>query len=391
MQESRIYLDHNASSPLINEARDAVLRALEFPGNPSSVHSEGRVARSVLDEARAAVASLVGAHAHGVVFTSGATEAAATCLTPHWQRGGQPLRLSRLAVLETDHPCLLQGGRFETDEVTRLPVSADGVVSLGALNQWLEAGEPGLVALCSANSETGVLQPVEEIGACVRASGSLFVCDCVQLAGRMPIDMATLSADAAIVSAHKMGGPKGIGAFVLRNEGLRPAPLLTGGAQEKRQRAGTEALPLIAGFGAASHMARDRAMDGAKLLHHRERIESRLTAVLPGLSIVGEGAARLPQTLAFHHPALRGETVQIAMDLAGFAVSSGSACSSGKVESSHVLRAMQAAGASIDAAKGAVRVSFDHRTTELEIDRFLSAFAAYAARTIPADPPRKVA
>lgn len=390
MRETRLYLDHNASAPLLAEARDAIVAALGVEGNASSVHMEGRAAKALLARARGDVAALVGAEPDGVVFTSGATEAASTCLTPLWAKDGRDAHVSRLAVLDTDHPCIREGGRFAPDGVTRLPVTADGVVRLDALDAWLAAG-PGVVAFCGANSETGVLQPAREIVQRCREAGAIVICDAVQMAGRVALDIRALGADVLILSAHKLGGPRGIGAFVLGSTALRPAPLLTGGAQETRQRAGTEATALIAGFGAAARLAANVEADGARLRTLRDRLEGGILALSREFQILGVGAERLPQTAMFHHLALRAETAQIAMDLAGIAISAGSACSSGKVGGSTVLEAMARGGAPVDPAMGALRVSFGRETDEAAVDRFLQAFGVFWIRTAGAEAARRVA
>lgn len=387
----RVYLDHNASAPLLQPARDAIVSALGVSGNPSSVHTEGRAARSIVAKARSEVAALAGAEGEAVVFTSGATEAASTCLTPQWMRDGQSLVLPRLAVIDTDHPCIREGGRFASEDITRLPVQPDGTLRLDALDAWLAAGPPGLMAFCEANSETGVVQPTEAIVERCRTAGAIVVCDSVQMAGRMPLEALRRGADAMILSAHKIGGPKGIGAFILGSPTMRPIPLLTGGAQETRQRAGTEAVPLIAGFGAAAGAVRDEAVRPADMLALRRQLETGLLALAPEFLILGAEAPRLPQTVMFHHSALRAETAQIAMDLAGFAVSAGSACSSGKIGGSTVLEALARGGAAIDPSQGGVRVSFGRETTAAEIDRFLAAFASFWARQAGAAPVRQVA
>ncbi|WP_416358462.1 cysteine desulfurase family protein [Aureimonas phyllosphaerae] len=387
----RVYLDHNASAPLLQPARDAIVAALGVFGNPSSVHTEGRTARSIVAKARSEVAALAGAEGEAVVFTSGATEAASTCLTPHWMRDGQSLLFPRLAVIDTDHPCIREGGRFAFADVTRLPVRSDGTLRLDALDAWLAAGSPGLMAFCEANSETGVVQPTEAIVERCRTAGAVVVCDSVQAAGRMPLEALRRGADAMILSAHKIGGPKGIGAFILGSPTMRPAPLLTGGAQETRQRAGTEAVPLIAGFGAAAGAVRDEAARPADLLAMRQQLETGLLALAPEFIVLGAEAPRLPQTVMIHHPALRAETAQIAMDLAGFAVSAGSACSSGKIGGSTVLEAMARGGAAIDPSQGGIRVSFGRETGAAEIDRFLAAFASFWARQAGAALVRQVA
>ncbi|WP_061935522.1 cysteine desulfurase family protein [Aureimonas sp. AU22] len=391
MRETRLYLDHNASAPLLDEARDALISALAISGNPSSVHSEGRAARALLARARADVATLVGAEADAVVFTSGATEAAVTCLTPHWTESGRDVVHPRLAVIDTDHPCIREGGRFPSADVTRLPVDATGVVRLDALELWLAEQRPGIVAFCAANSETGVLQPVREIVERAHAACAIVVCDSVQVAGRLPVDALALGADAVIVSAHKIGGPKGIGAFALRTTALRPAPLLTGGAQETRQRAGTEATALVAAFGAAAREALAKTGQREAMLMLRDHLERGITALSPEFSILGKGAERLPQTVMFHHPDRRAETVQIAMDLAGIAVSAGSACSSGKIGGSFVLEAMARGGADVEPSMGGLRVSFGAETDAAAINRFLAAFSVHWARTVPNARERHVA
>ena len=368
----RIYLDYNASAPLLPEARDAFVRALDLVGNPSSVHAEGRAARAALARARAQVAGLVGGDTAGVVFTSGASEAASTCLTPNWQVSGASHRLSRLAVLNTDHPCIREGGRFPADSITRLGVDRDGIVDLAQLKHWAAGGE-GLLALTVANSETGTIQPVKHIAAICREQGVRLVLDAVQMAGRLPMDGMLALADAVILSGHKIGAPKGVGAFVLSDETVRPEPLVTGGAQETRQRAGTEALPNIVAFGAGAEAAATRVHRSADLLELRRYLLERVGQLSPAL-VLGPAGSTLPQTVAIHHPRLRAETVQIALDLQGVAVSAGSACSSGKLGPSHVLAALKAGGAAVEPDAGAIRVSFGLETTRADLDAFASAF-----------------
>ncbi|MBB4000374.1 cysteine desulfurase family protein [Aureimonas pseudogalii] len=377
---ARTYLDYNASAPLLPAAREALVAALERPGNPSSVHGEGRAVRHLLERARANVATLVDAVAEGVVFTSGATEAAVTCLTPHWQRGDDIIPVARLAVLDTDHPCLREGGRFDPNSVTRLPVDSHGVVVLQALRTWLAAGPPGLLAFSLANSETGVIQPALEMIAAAREAETLVVVDAVQAVGRIPVSARDLAADALILSAHKIGGPTGTGAFVLASPERRPFPLLTGGAQETRQRAGTEAVASIAAFGAAAAAAGEGFNDAPRLEACRLRLEAAVCAAAPGMILIGGGAPRLPQTIAFQHSEMRAETLQIALDLEGFAVSAGSACSSGKVGSSHVLEAMAKAGAPLRPELGSLRVSFGAATTDEMLQRFSDVLCRQLAR-----------
>ncbi|KHJ54270.1 hypothetical protein LA66_12460 [Aureimonas altamirensis] len=379
----RIYFDHNATSVVLPAARQAVLDALDMPGNPSSIHAEGRAAKAVLEKARDAVAALCGVAPDGVVFTSGATEAATTALSPLWLKDGHEWRAQALAILETDHPCLRGGGRFGADEVTRLPVDASGVVRLDAFSEWLDAldGRPAILAVSWANGESGVIQPLAEMRAALAGHDVLLVADAVQLAGRRPLALREAGIDAAVLSAHKFGGPKGIGALVLADENTRPYALFTGGGQERGRRGGTESLPLIAGFGAAALNAGSTAGDGWPHVRAlRDALETVLKDMAPGISIMGAGADRLPNTISFTHPAMRAETAQIAFDLQGIAVSAGSACSSGKVGASHVLRAMAQAGYPADPALGALRVSLGPDATQADIDQFINVARRVLAR-----------
>ena len=379
----RIYLDHNATSVILPAARQAVLDAMDIPGNPSSVHAEGRAAKSVLEKARDAVAALCGVSPDGVVFTSGATEAASTALSPLWLKDGAEWRAEALAVLETDHPCLRGGGRFDADKVTRLPVDAEGVVLMDALAEWLDAlaGRPAILAVSWANGESGVIQPLARIRAALDGHDVRLVADAVQLAGRRPLELRKAGIDAAVLSAHKFGGPKGVGALVLGDENTRPFALFTGGGQERGRRGGTESLPLIAGFGAAALNAASGA--GAGWPHVRalrDELEAVLREMAPEISIMGAGADRLPNTISFTHPAMRAETVQIAFDLQGIAVSAGSACSSGKVGASNVLKVMAQAGYPADPALGALRISLGPDATRADIEEFITVARRVLAR-----------
>ena len=335
----RTYLDWNATAPLRLEAREAVIAALETVGNPSSVHAEGRAARHLIDEARRRVAVLVGAEPANVMFTSGGTEANATALSP---RG----RDDMLLVSAIEHPSVLAGGRFAADHVVQAPVGSEGVIDLAALERQLAgAGGEGrrvLVSLMHANNETGVVQPIAAAAAIVHAAGGLLHVDAVQTAGRIACDINQLQADLLTVSGHKLGGPKGVGALVRRSDAIAwPEPLIRGGGQERGTRAGTENVAAIAGFGAAAAAAgRDLAAEGRRLIALRDRLEAKLKAELPPTVIFGAAADRLPNTTLFTVPGLKAETAVIAFDLEGVAVSSGAACSSGKVKASHVLAAM---------------------------------------------------
>lgn len=379
MADPRAYLDYNASAPLLPAARAAMLAALDGVGNASSVHGEGRAARRLVEEARADVAALVGGRPEHVVFTSGATEAATTLLTPDWRMGRSPLRMSRLYVSTADHPCILSGGRFPAEQVSRIGVDGNGVIDLVALETVLAAHDKSdglpLVAVHAANNETGVVQPLAAIAGIVKVAGGVLVVDAVQAAGRIPLDITGACGDFLISSAHKIGGPKGIGAFVGKSDLMMPAPLVTGGGQEKGFRAGTENLSGIAGFGAAARHAAS-ALAGIEAVRvKRDRIEAAIVNAVPDTQIFGAAAERLANTVFFAVPGIKAETAQIAFDLAGIAVSAGSACSSGKVGPSHVLKAM-----GVSQTEGGLRVSIGEATTAAEIERFAAVLARLAAR-----------
>lgn len=372
MMADRIYLDHNATSPVRPEAARAVARALIAGGNPSSVHSEGRKARAILEKAREAVAALVGGEAKNVTFTSSATEALNLALTPGL-KAGKDQRPWRLFISAIEHPAVLNGHGFAADAVTILPVSQQGLVDLKILSEALDSDVQSrpLLALQLANNETGVIQPVREAADIVHAHGGLVVCDAVQAAGRIPVDMKTLGADLVALSAHKLGGPSGCGALIRVSDAIAVEPATRGGGQEKGARAGTENLSGAAGFAAAADAAQAAINEeAARLTSLRERLEAGLKSFAPGTVIFGAGAQRLPNTVSFAFEGASAETSLITLDLAGFAVSSGSACSSGKVKASHVLEAM---GVAPDIAKGMLRVSFGWTTRESDIDQFLEA------------------
>lgn len=379
MAGRRAYLDYNASAPLLAAARAAMIAALDTAANPSSAHAEGRAARRLIENARRDVAALVNASAQHVVFTSGATEAASTLLTPDWQMGRGTVRMSRLYVCEADHPCLLNGGRFPAAQVTHFGVDADGVVRLDALAAALAAHDKAdglpLVAIHAANNETGVIQPVGRVAEIVKAVGGILVVDAVQAAGRIPLDMSAGYADYLILSSHKIGGPKGVGAIIAASDLMMPRPLIAGGGQEKGHRGGTENLSAIAGFGAAAR----EALIGLKSIDavgsRRDEIEAIVKTLVPDAEIFGTGAPRLANTTFFAIAGIKAETAQIAFDLAGVALSAGSACSSAKVGPSHVLKAM-----GYNDSLGALRVSIGHATSAEDIGLFRTALAGIVSR-----------
>src|SRR5262245_13078556 len=369
----RIYLDWNATTPLRPEAKAAMAHAWEVGGNPSSVHAEGREARRLVEDARAAVAAAVGAEAQNVIFTSGGTEANSLALTPGIRRGKGPAA-ERLLVSAIEHASVLSGGRFAADTIRTIGVTRDGVVDLDRLRALLD-GPPALVSIMLANNETGAIQPVAEAAGLIHAAGGLLHVDAIQALGKIPFDLNSTGADLLSLSAHKIGGPKGVGALVLAEgvEGL--APLLRGGGQEKGRRAGTEDVAGIAGFGAAVRAA-PNAREGD--VGREERLRARLETGLrqtPGAVVFAGETKRVPNTVLFAVPGMRAETAVIGFDLAGIAVSSGSACSSGKVQPSHVVEAM---GFGPELAQGAVRLSLGWSTTGADIDSALEAWRKLA-------------
>jgi cysteine desulfurase len=373
MSAARSYLDHNATTPVRPEVAAAMARALALPGNASSVHAEGRAARSAVERAREGVAALVGGSARNVVFTSGGTEAANTVLTPSLRRVGDG-NASLLLVGATEHSCVLDGHSFPTDRVEKIPVDGQGVVDLSWLAARLQraAGERVLVSLQAANNETGVIQPVAEAAALVHRQGGLLHADAVQAAGKIRCDINGLGANVLTLSAHKLGGPKGVGAIVMALDAIEIGDrLVRGGGQERGYRAGTENVAGIVGFGVAAELAgRDRDGFSARSRALVLTIQTRLAANPINAVVFGAQTPRMPNTLAFAIPGIRAETALIRFDLEGVAVSSGSACSSGKVRRSHVLEAM---GVPPALADGAIRVSFGWNSTEEDADRFLSA------------------
>ncbi|RFB80791.1 cysteine desulfurase family protein [Methylovirgula sp. 4M-Z18] len=378
MAASRLYLDNNATTPLRLSVRAAMLAAFDLVGNASSIHSEGRAARALIEEARRNVAALTGAKAKNVIFTSGGTEAANLALTPHVHVADERRPFARLLVSATEHPCVLSGYRFASDQVTLLPVTSSGVIDLHALDHALAAGERCTVAVQAANNETGVLQPIRAIADKVHARGSVLICDAVQAAGKVRLDMDELGADMLLLSAHKFGGPKGAGALVLGSDRLHIAdPLLKGGGQERGFRAGTENVAAIAGFGQAAQDATGWAVEAACLKDLRDGLEVAVRHGAPDMVVFGRDADRLPNTLNFAVPGVPAETLLMALDLDGIAASSGSACSSGKLKSSHVLAAMQVPA---ELASGAIRLSLGWASTWQDVEEFENRFAGVAGK-----------
>jgi cysteine desulfurase len=370
----RIYLDWNATTPLRPEAREAMAAAWDLGGNPSSVHAEGRQARGLVEQARVSIADAIGALPRNVIFTSGGTEANALALTPGLRRSsGFPV--TRLLVSAIEHASVLAGGRFPTEAVGTIGVTRAGLLDLDRLRAMLEGGPPALVSVMLANNETGAVQPVAEAGEIVHSAGGLLHVDAIQALGKIRFDINAMNADLVTLSAHKIGGPKGVGALLLA-EGLPgPEPLLRGGGQELGRRAGTENVAGIAGFGAAAKAAMAVLQrDAIRLKNLRNRLEAGLRQTA-GVIVFADEVARLPNTTLFTIPGLKAETAVIGFDLAGLAVSSGSACSSGKVQPSHVLEAM---GFGPELAEGAVRLSLGWSTSDADVDRCLEAWRKLA-------------
>ena len=375
---SHAYFDWNATAPLRPAAKAAVAAALDVTGNPSSVHAAGRAARRLVEEARERVAALAGVMSREVVFTSGGTEANALALSP--QLG------DTLLVSTIEHPSVRSLGRFA--DAGDVPVTGAGLVDLAALERLLNDSDRPLVSLMLANNETGVIQPVGEAAVLVHAAHGLLHVDAVQGPGRIACDFKALGADLMTLSGHKIGGPQGTGALIVR-DGLTLDALIKGGGQERGIRAGTENVAGIAGFGAAAEAVRLHGMaEATRLEALRTELEAGIKAIAPKAVIFGAEAPRLPNTTLFSVPGMKAETAVIAFDLEGIAVSSGAACSSGKVAPSHVLAAM---GVDSELARGAIRVSLGYATTSEDVGIVLKAWEKLAKRLYKAGNQQEIA
>jgi cysteine desulfurase len=361
-----IYLDYNATAPLREAAFASMSEALRNGGNPSSVHRQGRAARRRVEEARDIVAAAIGAMPPGVIFTSGGTEANNLALSAFPGR--------RILASAVEHPSILKG---KIDAV--VPVDRFGVIDLAALDEMLSAEKtPALLALMLANNETGVIQPVAEAAALAHRYGALVHGDAIQALGKLPVDLAALGLDSLSLSAHKIGGPQGVGALVLADPEADITSLIVGGGQERRHRAGTENVAGIVGFAAAVADLGDIKAEAARLAALRDRIEKQALESLPGVTIFGRKVGRLPNTSCLALPAVPAQTLLMALDLAGIAVSAGSACSSGKLGPSPVLLAM---GES-EKAGTAIRLSLGWATNESEVESFIGQFIAISQRLL---------
>lgn len=358
-------MDYNASAPMTPEVISAVTAALALDGNPSSVHRFGRLARHAIEDARDEVAALINARSEDIVFTSGATESNALAL-----KGSGRARVIASAI---EHESVIGNADAE-----RIPVDRNGVVDLAALEAMLAADKaPALVSVMYVNNETGVIEPVAGVAELAHRFGALFHCDAVQAAGKIAVDVKSIGADLLSLSAHKLGGPKGAGALYVAPD-VALTPLLAGGGQERRRRAGTENVPGIVGFGVAARIARDGLAHAGSLSRLRDGLEARVLLLASDAVVFGADAPRVSNTSLIAMPGVASETQVIAFDLAGIAVSAGAACSSGKVEPSRVVRAM---GFGPEFANSAVRVSLGWQNSDADIDRFVEAWGKlYSAK-----------
>lgn len=368
-----LYLDYNATAPLLPEVKAAMAEALALTGNPSSIHGSGRNARKHVEQAREQIAKLVNCDPTHVTFTSGATE------SNNWVLFGAPVK--RILVSAIEHPSLLDAAK-EKNNAEIIPVTKDGVIDTDALEKMLtQSDEKTLVCAMWVNNETGVIQPIEKISEiCAKHAGLLHV-DAVQAAGRLPIDLKKIKIDYLALSAHKIGGPAGIGALIYDHD-TTLAKFIHGGGQERRRRAGTENTLGIIGFGFAAATAQQTQKNYAQLGQWRNAMEARLKATLPGLVVAGENAPRVGNTSQIILPGVASEKQLMALDLAGVHVSSGSACSSGSVKPSHVLLAM---GVPESMAACAIRVSTGPFSDEKDLHSLekalLSVFPLGVAKT----------
>jgi cysteine desulfurase len=363
----RVYFDHNATTPVDASAADAMIRVLrEDYGNASSVHRLGQQAKSIMDEARTSVSTLIGAEPSELVFTSGGTEAdnfalrgAAEALEPTGRKHLIASAIEHEAVLVTLKALARRGWR-----TTLLPVGESGIVSVDALEEAL-TDDTALVSVMHANNELGTMQPVADLAALTRTKGALFHTDAVQSVGKVPVNARTLGVDLLSLSAHKFNGPKGAGALWIKR-GTRIAPILTGGKHERTRRAGTENVPAIAGMGVAAAQARSKmAGESARVAALRDRLEREVLDRIPGTVVNGARDPRVPNTTNISFERIEAESLLIALDLEGIAVSTGAACSSGTLEPSHVLRAM---GLPTHRAQNSIRFSLGSGNTDGEID-----------------------
>jgi cysteine desulfurase len=374
---ARVYLDYNATCLPRAAAKEAVAAVMLAPANASSVHTEGRAARAIVEDARHQLGVLIGASPEAIFFTSGATESNATALSPELELAGKPLRCDVLLLSGVEHPAVRAGGSFKQEQIETMPVDANGVIVLDALKETLaahkKAGRRAFVSVMAANNETGVLQPLRAVADLVHAADGVFHSDAVQVIGKIPFDLRESGADILSITSHKLGGPQGVGAVVTAHADTRLPTLMRGGGQERGRRQGTESVAAIAGFGAAATEAgQTLTPEGSRLGALRAKIEEGIRAIAKDAVIFGERAARLPNTTFFATPGVVAEVALIALDLDGVALSAGSACSSGKSAASPTLQAM---GVNSEIGRCAMRVSTGWNTTDADVTQFLHVFS----------------
>ena len=376
---SRIYLDYNASAPLRVAARSSIEQALACAGNPSSVHENGRILHGIINDARDRLARQLNVDGKGIVFTSGATEANNFVLSPRYRYFGQPLEIDRLIISATEHPSVTAGGRFKPDQVDICPVDKDGVIDLDTLAQLVAQAGDGqlLVSVMLVNNETGVIQPIADVAAQLKGRKALLHVDATQALGKLDLDLDVLGADFLTLSGHKIGGGWGAGAVVARSDSVIAETLIRGGGQEFYHRSGTENAAAIAGFAAALSEIAGNRDELPRILALRDCLEAGLRTISSDIVIFSKDADRVGNTCCFAVPNLSAETAMIALDLQGIAISSGSACSSGKVGTSPVLAAM---GVDDALNRAALRVSLGWGSTQEDIDKFLAAWRKIAGK-----------
>lgn len=370
---ARVYLDYNATSLPRAAAKEAVVAAMMAPANASSVHTEGRAARAIVEDARHQIAVLIGAEPEAIFFTSGATESNATVLAPELELAGKSARFDVLLLSGVEHPAVRAGGSFKPEQIEYVPVDANGVIVLSALEEALakhkNAGRRAFVSVMAANNETGVLQPLASVAGLVHAADGILHSDAVQVIGKIPFDLRESGVDILSITSHKLGGPQGIGAVVTAHRDTRVPAIMRGGGQERGRRQGTESVAAIAGFGAAATEAgQTLTPEGSRLGALRARIEEGIRAIAKDAVIFSDRAARLPNTTFFAAPEVPAETALMMFDLEGIAISAGSACSSGKSAASPTLQAM---GVTSEIGRCAMRVSTGWNTTDADIEQFV--------------------
>lgn len=374
---ARVYLDYNATAVPRMSAKEAVAAAMMAPANASSVHTEGRAARAIVEDARHQLAVLIGAEPEAVFFTSGATESNATALSPELELAGTSARFDVLLLSAVEHPAVRAGGSFRPEQIEFVPVDANGVIVLAALAEILarrrQEGRRAFVSVMAANNETGVLQPLRAVADLVHSHDGVFHSDAVQVIGKIPFDLKESGADILSITSHKLGGPQGVGAVVTAHRDTRVPAIMRGGGQERGRRQGTESVAAIAGFGAAATEAgQTLTPEGSRLGALRAKIEEGIRSIAQDAVIFGERAARLPNTTFFAAPGVPAETALMMLDLEGIAISAGSACSSGKSAASPTLQAMDV---SSEIGRGAMRVSTGWNTTDADVEQFLRVWS----------------